>query len=75
MDINNITIKNVGGVDSRDYPDFCDAFIEEAEWKDTGKSLSETELETLTEEFPEVVNEYAHGASIGEAEYRAELIE
>jgi len=36
-----------GGVDIADYPDFCDAFIEYAEWEDTGKSLTDDELEAL----------------------------
>ena len=35
------------GIDFEDYPDFCDAFIEYAEWEDTGKPLNDWELEAL----------------------------
>lgn len=37
-------------VDTRDYPDFCDAYAAEAEFED-GTPLNESELETLTSEY------------------------
>ena len=54
--IENIEIE---GVDDKDYPDFCDAYISYATWIDTGKELTEDELIQLTEDYPEVVNELA----------------
>jgi len=37
----------VEGVDTRDAPDFSDAFISYAEWSDNGEPLTEEELEEL----------------------------
>jgi hypothetical protein len=37
----------IDGVDARDYPDFCDAFISRAVWKETGIELTEHELERI----------------------------
>lgn len=37
----------ISGVDSRDYPDFCDAFYESATWLDTLEPLTDEELEKL----------------------------
>jgi hypothetical protein len=34
------------GVDTRDYPDFCDAFIDYAEYED-GTPLTEDELDAI----------------------------
>ena len=45
-------------VDTRDYPDFCDAYASEAEFAD-GTSLTQAELETLTEKHG---NELAHAS-------------
>lgn len=41
---------SVQGIDMRDYPDFCDAYIEEAYWDDTGERLTDEELEELNED-------------------------
>mgnify|MGYP003343493889 CR=1 FL=1 len=51
----------IDGVDTRDYPDFCDAYFSHAVFKDTLEELSDEELEQLTEDYPEVVNEMAYG--------------
>jgi hypothetical protein len=40
----------VDGVDTRDYPDFSDGFINNAEWLDTNTPLSLYELYQLNEE-------------------------
>lgn len=40
----------VEGIDMRDAPDFCDAFISYAEWSDTGEPLTDDELEELNED-------------------------
>jgi len=48
----------VEGINSRDYPDFCDAFIVSATYK--GKPMSETQLDRLNENkdfvYEQVVN-------------------
>lgn len=52
----------VDGVDSMDYPDFCDAYfsagsrLEHGIWRD----LTEEELEVLTEDWGSRLNEMAH---------------
>lgn len=45
----------VDGVDSRDYPDFCDAYFCSAFYEDTGEALSDDDLILLQELFPEVL--------------------
>lgn len=49
----------IDGVNPSDYPDFCDAFIAEAQWVD-GEMLNDAELEQLTQENGDLVNEMAH---------------
>jgi hypothetical protein len=49
----------IEGVDSRDYPDFCDAYFSYAVYKDTGYRLSDEDLTDLTEQNPDVVNQMA----------------
>lgn len=49
----------VEGVDMRDYPDFCDAFFVSGETVD-GRKLTDSELESLTFENPDLVLETAH---------------
>jgi len=63
MQLNRRKIKNieVDGVDSDDYPDFCDAFFSYAEYED-GTPLNDDELETLGEEFSDLINQLAHDA-------------
>jgi hypothetical protein len=46
------------GVDTRDYPDFCDAFITYAEAKD-GTPLTSEQLELLNEDS-ELIQMLAH---------------
>ncbi len=41
-----ITNLEVGGIDTGDYPDFCDAYASYAEWED-GTVLTEEELEEI----------------------------
>ncbi len=40
----------VDGIDMRDYPDFCDAFISEAYYADTGEALTDDDLDTLNDD-------------------------
>ena len=41
----------IDGIDMRDYPDFCDAFLVGASYK--GRELTEDELEYVQESNPE----------------------
>jgi len=41
---------DVDGINTRDYPDFCDAFVCYATWKRTGLELSEADLNCLNED-------------------------
>ena len=45
-----ITDAEVDDIDTKDAPDFCDAFIASARWEDTGELLSDPELEELNED-------------------------
>jgi hypothetical protein len=47
----------IDGVDMRDYPDFCDAFFNFAYYADDETELTETELDKLRDENPELVYE------------------
>jgi len=48
----------IDGVDPRDFPDFCDAFLCWAESKD-GHELTEEELIYVQETFPGWINDIA----------------
>ena len=52
----------MGGIDTKDYPDFCDAFIESAIWIDSGKQLTESEIDELNED-----SEYVYDKAYQEA--------
>ena len=54
----NIQTVQIEGVDTNDYPDFCDAFIAYAEWND-GTILTEDECEWQTNMHPDIVNQLA----------------
>jgi len=58
----------VEGVDSRDYPDFSDAYISSAEFVD-GTELDETEIDELEERCPELIGEMAFEQCVGQADY------
>lgn len=49
----------VDGVDSRDYPDFSDAYISHGLFTD-GTEMSDEELEQLTDQHGDIVHELAH---------------
>jgi hypothetical protein len=53
IDINKIDNLEVDGIDTRDYPDFVDAFISYAEID--GEPLTDEQLDELTSEYPELV--------------------
>jgi hypothetical protein len=45
-----LTSVTVQDIDFKDYPDFCDAFIESASWEDTGEALTDDELDQVNED-------------------------
>ena len=61
--LNNLEVTDVevDGIDMKDYPDFCDAYIESAKFKGTGVDLDDNELVELLEanqdDFFEAVND------------------
>jgi hypothetical protein len=64
IDLNDVEDLEVDGVDTRDYPDFCDAYFSRAIWVETGKELTDDELEALQDAYPEVLNEMAYQSLI-----------
>ena len=52
----NIDTLEIEGIDTRDYPDFVDAFFSYAE-DHKGKELSDDELDVLTDEHSDLINE------------------
>ena len=48
MDYKLIDNIEVDGIDTNDYPDFCDAFISSADYD--GKHMTEEQLEELNED-------------------------
>ena len=56
IDINSVEIEQI---EMNDFPDFCDAFISTANFKD-GTELTEKEVETLNDEHYGLINELIH---------------
>lgn len=67
MDLNGHEIKlsslEVDGVDSSDYPDFCDAYFCYAEYTN-GIELTDDELEQLTDQYGDIVHELAYDSIV-----------
>ena len=61
--INAFSIE-VDGVDMRDYPDFCDAYIDYAEYAD-GTPLTDAELDLLQNQESDYVYELVINKAIG----------
>jgi len=57
LDYSKINNVKIGGLDMADYPDFCDAYIESADYGD--RELTEHELDILNEDS-EFISEEAH---------------
>lgn len=51
IDLKYIDDVEIDGIDYRDYPDFCDAFLVSATYK--GRQLTEQELEHVQESNPD----------------------
>jgi hypothetical protein len=49
MNYKLITNVEVDGVDIKDYPDFCDAFISSADYN--GEPMTEFQLDQLSDDF------------------------
>jgi len=54
----NADTLGVDGVDTKDYPDFCDAYFDYAEFTN-GVQLTEEELEEFQEQNPDMLYEVA----------------
>ena len=48
----------IDDIDTRDYPDFCDAYASYAVWADTKKSLTDDELD----KFNDICSDQVHNA-------------
>lgn len=48
IDFTKVEVLTVGGIDMQDYPDFCDAYIEEAEIN--GVYATDEELDAINED-------------------------
>ena len=48
----------IDDIDTRDYPDFCDAYASYAVWADTKKSLTDDELD----KFNDICSDQVHSA-------------
>ena len=55
IDFKLITNVSVDGIDTSDYPDFCDAFIESAEYN--GKEMTEEMLDEINSDHLDFVSE------------------
>ena len=55
-------IENIDGIYMHDYPDFCDAYIEEASVLEGGewRSATDAEIDQANNEFYDVLNEMIH---------------
>ena len=58
IDIFDVDDIVVSGVDSKDYPDFADAYVESA--TADGKPLTDEQLDWLNENHPEIAQELAY---------------
>lgn len=48
FDYSKIDNVSVAGIDTKDYPDFCDAFIESADYD--GREMTDEELDALNDD-------------------------
>ena len=64
MEIAGLRNVSVSGINMADYPDFVDAYISYAE-SSNGQALTDEQLETLTNDNQEFVQEMAHDEIMG----------
>lgn len=55
IDLSKLTELSFDGIDTNDYPDFCDAFLESAYYID--RELTEEELNYINENETAFINE------------------
>ena len=60
LELKEVGDLEVDGVDSRDYPDFCDAYFSIGYHIKEQRYLTDDELEYLTDTYPEYLNEMAY---------------
>lgn len=60
IDLNKITDLEVDGVDTKDYPDFVDAYVSYAYSTELNRPLTDDELDKLNDECPEIAQELAY---------------
>ena len=57
--LGNVDGLEIDGVDTKDYPDFCDTFFCGGYWIHNGKELTDDELDILTQDNSDLLNELA----------------
>jgi hypothetical protein len=57
MNTANVYVDDLDGIDVKDYPDFTDAYVTAAHWRDTGTDLTEAELNELNKDHPSFIYE------------------
>ena len=55
IDVNKLENIEVDGIDTRDYPDFVDAFISYAEMD--GVELTDEQLDELNDNYPDLIHD------------------
>lgn len=55
--VGNITDVEFEGIDTRDAPDFCDAYISYAVWADTGRELTDLQIDQINDNHPDYIHE------------------
>ena len=58
LDVVDLSSLQIEGIYMDDYPDFCDAYFSAGTRLD-GTKLTDEELESLTDDFPDMVHEMA----------------
>jgi len=53
IDTSKIDNVEIDGIDTSDYPDFCDAYISSADYN--GAEMTDDELDTLNDEYSDFV--------------------
>ena len=53
MELTKITNIKFSGIDTKDYPDFSDAYIQSADYE--GRPMTDQEIEHLNECWPEFI--------------------
>lgn len=58
FDLSKISNVVIADIDPKDYPDFCDAYIESADYD--GKEMTEEELDEFEFQYPDFAQEQAY---------------